>query len=945
MGVPSFYKWLVGKYPKIVVPAREDDDAAGTTPRSAGEVGPNGVYHNLYLDMNGIIHPCFHPEDQVCPPTTFDEVFEAMFEYMDRLVRIVRPTKLLYLAVDGVAPRAKMNQQRSRRFKAAKDAKEAEMEENLLRDKFRAEGKEVQPHQTYELSDTNVITPGTEFMEKLSNALEYYIRSRLNRDPAWKDIKVILSDSNVPGEGEHKIMSFIRAQRSRENYDPNTRHCLYGMDADLIMLALASHELHFSILREDVLRQNQPELCIPLAKELFNTEESSRKCRGWFARVTEAAQGRSPKKPYQFLNIWVLRDYLELDLKIPNPVVKTDIEKLIDDFIFICFLTGNDFIPHIPSVEIHESAIDLLMEVYKQTFNKMGGYIVNMEKLKDKHAAYLKVSRLEKFFHELSLCEDKIFLKRYELRESLQRKLLRQAAEKEWNERNFDNMEENPDGPDMTAKSFSTQCKVSTSSADNSDITANTLELRQKLKDTLRNKQDLIKSGACKHDTIRLGLAGWKSRFYREKFGVERYNEVGKQKNDMVQKYLEGLCWILQYYFADVPSWSWYYPFYYAPFASDFKGLSQFKISFTMDKPLRPFDQLMAVLPQERHLMCTTKVLQRTDGKRRVFDTKILSIRYNLEVDTHGKRFLWQGIAKLPFIDEKLLITATKTVENELAVHEMSRNIVRQEKIFLRKSNTLANSATLVQISDCLPRKFPIDPANSKLGGWLSPVDENYTSGGFFSPIRDQEDISNDQTISFTFFNPEPVKIIPRLLDHVNKPEKTITESDIPKKPLWDTYPGFRPPETIPTMVEPQPRISNFGHGRGRGGAVTAETTQWCGNRCGRQYGSGTYTSRTDGSAWAGRGQYGGASQRQQTAWRPVGNGGGRSQPGQPRGCETRGALAIGTMSGVSLFGTETDAWWLPNVNVANLGSGCSSHFILFVSCVWRLQCQLPGMQ
>ncbi|KAJ1254479.1 hypothetical protein BS78_K052300 [Paspalum vaginatum] len=227
----------------------------------------------------------------------------------------------------------------------------------------------------------------------------------------------------------------------------------------------------------------------------------------------------------------------------------------------------------------------------------------------------------------------------------------------------------------------------------------------------------------------------------------------------------------------------------------------------------------------------------------------------------------------------------------------MSRNTVRQEKIFLRNSNALANSATLVQISDCLPRKFPIDPANSDLGGWLSPVDDNYTRSEFFSsPIRDQEDISNDQTISFTFFNPEPVKIIPRLLDHVNKPEKTITEGDIPKRPLWHTYPGFRPPETIPAVVEPQPRISNFG--RGRGGAVAAETTQWGGNyrrgfhgadteqsRCGRQYGSGTYAPRTDGStAWAGRGQYGGASQRQQTAWRPVGNGGGRSQPGQPRG-------------------------------------------------------------
>ncbi|CAD6254720.1 unnamed protein product [Miscanthus lutarioriparius] len=473
---------------------------------------------------------------------------------------------------------------------------------------------------------------------------------------------------------------------------------------------------------------------------------------------------------------------------------------------------------HPEDFEIHEvhlcrlGAIDLLLEVYKQAFNKMGGYIVSTGKLKDKHAAYLKVSRLEKFFHELSWCEEKIFLKRYELRERLQRNLVRRAAE-EWKERNYDNMEENPDGPDLTEKSFSTNCSISTYSQDESDVTANTLELRRNLKDTLRNKQDLIKSGACKHDAIRLGFAGWKSRFYREMFGVEKSNEVGKLKNDMVQKYLEGLCRVLRYYFADVPSWSWYYPFYYAPFASDFNGLSDFKISFTADKPLRPFDQLMAVLPKERHLMCTTKI------------------------DTHGKRFLWQGIAMLPFIDEKLLILATKTVEDKLAVHEINRNTVRRDKIFLRNSNTMPNDSAFAQTSDCLAKKLPLDPSTSELGGWLSPVDDDIISCGFLrSPIRDDlQDIRNDQTISFMFSNPEPVKIIPRPLDNVKKPEKTVTETKIPKRPLWHTYPGSRPPpETIPTVAEPQSMISGFGRGRER--AITADSALGGGRGYGRSF-------------------------------------------------------------------------------------------------------------
>lgn len=237
MGVPALFRWLSKKYPKIISPvieehAEEVDNGDGSTtkiPIDARKPNPNGEeFDNLYLDMNGIVHPCSHPEDRP-PPANEEEMMIAVFEYTDRVVNMVRPRKLLMIAVDGVAPRAKMNQQRSRRFRSAQEAAEKDKQTAEFHAMLKAQGKldengddggEAGPKKTW---DSNSITPGTPFMDLLAASLRYWVAYKASTDPAWEKLKVIISDATVPGEGEHKIMNFVRSQRSSPTHDPNTR--------------------------------------------------------------------------------------------------------------------------------------------------------------------------------------------------------------------------------------------------------------------------------------------------------------------------------------------------------------------------------------------------------------------------------------------------------------------------------------------------------------------------------------------------------------------------------------------------------------------------------------------------------------------------------------------------------------------------------------------------
>ena len=141
--------------------------------------------------------------------------------------------------------------------------------------------------------DSNCITPGTDFMVEVSAHMRYFIRRKLKEDPLWQGLRIIFSGHEVPGEGEHKIVSYIREAKMQPGWDPNTKHCMAGLDADLVMLALATHEPHFSLLREQVdfnaFKQNK-----------FGTKTTTR---------------ATTEKKWQLLHIGLLREYLEIDMR------------------------------------------------------------------------------------------------------------------------------------------------------------------------------------------------------------------------------------------------------------------------------------------------------------------------------------------------------------------------------------------------------------------------------------------------------------------------------------------------------------------------------------------------------------------------------------------------------------------------------------------------------
>ncbi|XP_055494953.1 5'-3' exoribonuclease 2 isoform X1 [Leucoraja erinacea] len=799
MGVPAFFRWLSRKYPSIVVHCVEEKakEVNGVkVPVDCSKPNPNDVeFDNLYLDMNGIIHPCTHPENKPAPKNE-DEMMVAIFEYIDRLFNIIRPRRLLYMAIDGVAPRAKMNQQRSRRFRASKEGMELVEEKKKVREEVLSKGGHLPSDEAKERFDSNCITPGTEFMDNLAQCLRYYVADRLNSDPGWKDLTVLLSDASVPGEGEHKIMDYIRRQRAQPNHDPNTRHCLCGADADLIMLGLATHEVSFTIIREEF-KPNQPRpcpLCAQVGHELSECQGLPKEKQGEFDQF--AAPSGSDTE-FIFIRLPVLREYLEKELTMASLPFTFDFERSIDDWVFMCFFVGNDFLPHLPSLEIREGAIDRLVGIYKNVVHKTGGYLTEN--------GFVNLERVQMIMTAVGEAEDNIFKRRREDDVSFRRRMKEknkrmktdapsfipggQLAPQPLGQRSGGSKPQAVQNPRQTAYDMRVQNRTpSQNSSSNSDGSPVPLGMKRKNGD---NEDDDDEPP----DNIRLWEDGWKQRYYKRKFDVDATDESFRRK--VVESYVEGLCWVLQYYYQGCASWKWFYPFHYAPFASDFTDIKDLPSTFEKGTlPFKPLEQLMGVFPAAsgNFLPKTWRVLMEDP------DSSIIDFYPDdFALDLNGKKYAWQGVALLPFVDERRLRAALEKVYPDLAADETRRNSLGSDVIFVGKHHKVFDFIAELQNGDAEGVEMPPELCHGIKGLLTLASDVIKPGKPVASPIPALNDIVENNACSILFKDPQfdddyifKATLIPTAV----KPPKTLKPGDWEQansKQPWRPRLGFNP--------------------------------------------------------------------------------------------------------------------------------------------------------
>jgi 5'-3' exonuclease/20S proteasome alpha/beta subunit len=734
MGVPKFFRWISERFPKVIqrhgsrpVAATyekhfDDVDQKGPPklfpPDLLSECGLAPEIDRLYVDVNGILHGCSHNNmDEEGDPvgaavSSEEELFRNICYYLDRIVRdIAQPKELLYLAIDGVAPRAKLNQQRARRYRSAKRGeieqtvycahatqladesgqslepaagsnKLFEVEPGRFAGKFQTTDMDT-GHVLHRSGDTSTttttsgfhstcLTPGTDFFARCSAHLRDFVERQVATDPAWKKLSVIYSGPGVPGEGEHKIMQFMRMQQQLPDYNPCLRHCIMGQDGDLIMLGLVTHEPNLVLLRE----------------KIYFDEAKRRQLQALGLRM--GVYLHNPN--FEFFHMNVLRDYLAYEFETSDVMDDSefDLEHTIDDFVFMTLFVGNDFLPHMPAMDITDEAFDLLFYTYRLQRTEW----LNDYRKRPHIKPYLTDSgnivsgrRLELFLQQVGKHETSYYDYK---RDKLENDGVRRLEFKH-------EMEITPSDDIIAAKEQADRVRfremIRLSLVGPTDVKPGFLPvLSNGFQPNKKNDYKIARPKEVKTSEKMLGRyvtktvddatiehAGGindqdlKGRYYYDKFGFTPFDA---EKHVALRKaYIEGLVWNLKYYYEGCVSWEWYYPYHYGPMLSDLVGLNDILNETSFKKQgsaLRPFEQLLACLPPS-HAELLPKVYRHlmVDSSSPIAEFYPLSFT----VDMNGKRWPWEAVVLLPFIDSDRLLKAVQSVDWSLLTDdEKKRN-------------------------------------------------------------------------------------------------------------------------------------------------------------------------------------------------------------------------------------------------------------------------------
>lgn len=566
MGVPGFFAWLIKQYKNKEI----------VTPNITGEVDI------LYLDSNCLFHPQCHKvldhyKDSISVDLLETKMIRRIINYIEYLIEYINPNRV-YISVDGVAPMAKMIQQRKRRYRAVDD--------NIIKDDI----KKKYGIKTNNKWNNTVITPGTEFMEKLHNAILNYIKKNKKR-------KIYYSSYHSCGEGEHKILEDIR--NNNNNSDKKT--IIYGLDADLIFLSLASCKKNLYLLREagefggkkevtilDDIVNDVNELLnfvsIDILKECFNDKITS--------IITD-------------LNSINTVDYRIIDFT--------------NDFIFICYLLGNDFLPPLPSIDIKTGGLDFLLKCYADVYLQLNVPIIDVTKNVTINSAFLDM-----FLKRIAISEEYYF-------------------------------------QEILPKHLESCNRRSCFSSDPCERELWDLE-------NLRN-MDI-------YDPIQLGYDSphmWKYRYYQHYF--QQSSQQYKLVDELCKEYITGLIWVAQYYLKGCPSWDWYYRYSHPPFVSDLskyftsKKIDINKIIFQKSTPTTPCIQLLTVLPPSCSNILPQAYRPYVLSKK---SPLIDMFPENVELDMINKDSFWKCIPMLPDINADKIKYTLKEVK--LTKEEEKRN-------------------------------------------------------------------------------------------------------------------------------------------------------------------------------------------------------------------------------------------------------------------------------